>query len=524
MACCKAHKYDRWCYELDSKRYENGKEYCIFHAPKDGWTDVESFNEQVFSRINKAISEKNSCNLSGTIFPGSIRFWYANKDYRLPPICFANTIFSGTADFNHIIFSSGVDFQGSTFNGRAKFRSVKFHDEALFSKSTFWGNATFDYITFSGKADFCKSIFHCDVDFMGSSFNGKALFVESIFSGKADFIVNTFDDQLSFSGSTFSGRTTFQGSTFSGNTDFSASTFTNEVYFIMTIFTDKVFFVRNTFSRKADFRGGTFSGNVKFVGTKFEQEMDLSYLTIEDSSKMRFSDIDFSNGSVKFIATDLSNILFEYCRWPQKSTLFKLRTSDALFEEKEVDECFWQSNLKNKFFKYSKFAKEYGMVGDIYRQLKQQFKERHNEAEASKWHYREKEMFRKGKMCRRYNPLSFSNLYWFFSGYGERPIRAGVMLSFLLISCTFLMNILGLTASASDVYGVTNIQGFSSTLDLSKFWLLVQNTAQYALFVKNPYFVATTLLGEMSLLVFTRLLIPIQATLFVFSLRNKFRR
>ena len=164
------------------------------------------------------------------------------------------------------------------------------------------------------------------------------------------------------------------------------------------------------------------------------------------------------------------------------------------------------------------------MVGELYRQLKQQYKERHNEAVASKWHYREKEMFRKKRLFRRVLP-STTNLYWIFSGYGESPVQAGVLLLALLASLIVLMTAFGLVAiPGKEINEITNIQGFPFTINWMKFRILIETILQHAVFTKKPYYEAATSGGATVLLVFTRLIIPIQAALFAFALRNKFRR
>ncbi|MBF0527277.1 MAG: hypothetical protein HQK56_19520, partial [Deltaproteobacteria bacterium] len=77
-------------------------------------------------------------------------------------------------------------------------------------------------------------------------------------------------------------------------------------------------------------------------------------------------------------------------------------------------------------------ADEYTKVGDLYRRLKQKYKEEHNEPEASTWHYNEKEMFRKSSKRRRYS-LSLTDLYFVSSGYAERPVRAFFALIVLIV-------------------------------------------------------------------------------------------
>jgi len=114
---------------------------------------------------------------------------------------------------------------------------------------------------------------------------------------------------------------------------------------------------------------------------------------------------------------------------------------------------------QRKFYGYG-----YGDVEKLYQQMKEKY--RGNEPEISNWHYGQKEMVRKKSKLRRRNPISFSNLYWAFSGYGERPVRAGLTLIYFLIAVTLLMNFLGVVpAYGLPIDGVSMIQGFSGKFD-----------------------------------------------------------
>jgi hypothetical protein len=87
------------------------------------------------------------------------------------------------------------------------------------------------------------------------------------------------------------------------------------------------------------------------------------------------------------------------------------------------------------------------------------------------------------------------------------------------------MNIFGLiSASGQEIFGVKIIKGFSGVIEWKKFWLLIYNTIQNSFFIKDTFFKPQTLAGVIILTITTKLIIPIQAALFVLALRNKFRR
>ena len=124
----------------------------------------------------------------------------------------------------------------------------------------------------------------------------------------------------------------------------------------------------------------------------------------------------------------------------------------------------------------------------LYRLMKRRALSEHDQPMASKWHYLEKEMQK-----RENKPSSLVLFfYWLLCGYGERPLRAlGWLILFLVLP--LLM--------------------FS-----------VSEGLRYIPFTKLPRlsdnYTGVQLLG-MSI---SQLVITIQATLFGFALRNKFRR
>ena len=144
--------------------------------------------------------------------------------------------------------------------------------------------------------------------------------------------------------------------------------------------------------------------------------------------------------------------------------------------------------------------------------LKQKYKEEHNEPEVSNWHYGEKEMFRKGSLIGRY--LSLSNLYWFSSGYGERPLRAGIMLVWLIIAISILFGLTGI--KPVDGSNIIEIKQLTDIWDID--YLVA--TLQYATFETRPDFIPVNLF----LKIVAKLLIPLQTALFALAVRNRFRR
>jgi len=468
MPCCRAAKF-KWCKDLDTITSYDGKEYCVFHSPKgrEGISkDAEKFNELVFERIEAAKKLRQKCDLSGTIFEGPIAFSQYNKESPLPSI-----------NFHDVTFVSDVDFRYVSFIGETDFDRVHFK-----AGVTFW------YADFRGRVSFSEAKFYKYASWGGTRFAQEATFQLTKFNEGAGFSDITSKKSVNFRHSRFHGEMVLGGK-FEGTVDLRQVVFSGNVE------------IRGTFSQEVSFWWSTFKADADFRDVAFNQIVDFGRCLIEKS--LLFVEVDLSHCS--FIDSNVRNCEFIRCKWPQ------IRGRKALYDEKD--------------------SSSYGKVEELYRQLKWKYKIGNNEQEVSTWHYAEKEMYRKKQPWRRFNPFSFSNLYWAFSGYGERPIRAGLMLLLLFASLVLITGSLGLiSSSGNSVYGVTAFEGLSDLVgpkfepELKRIGLLIFNTIQYTLFFKLPYFKPETLSGDIILAIFAKLLIPVQAALFILALRNRLRR
>lgn len=466
MPCCRSEKF-KWCKSLDTTTCDDGKEYCIFHAPEGHkGIAIEEFNELVLDRIKRAKQLGQKCDLSGTLFEGPISFREYDEDNPLPL----------------------VNFQEVTFIDSADFRHVSFNEEVTFDKAIFRESASFWHTSFRGRVSFSEAAFMKKASWHGTTFADKATFQLGTFAEGAYFSDITFYDSVNFRMVKFHGELVVGG------------TFQGEVDFRQVLFGDTTEF-RGTFEKEVSFWWSTFKAEADFRNIVFRNMTDFSRCTIEKT--MLFTEVDLSYCS--FLDCRIYNCQFIRCKWPS------IRGRKAVYDEKK--------------------KAAYEKLEEIYRQLKLKYKEGYNEQEASIWHYSEKEMFRKKKSWRRFNPFSFSNLYWASSGYGDRPVRAGTVFLFLFVTLVLLTCYLGLTSSSGKpVYGVKALKGFSDIFgpkflpELDKLGLLIYSTVQYALFWETPYFKPETLTGGIIMAIFTKLLMPIQAALFILALRNRFRR
>jgi uncharacterized protein YjbI with pentapeptide repeats len=487
MVCCKSKEYGGWCKEFETFYVDpicrERAEYCLFHAPLEAkWGTDATFNDEIYKLIQSAIEDGKECNLSGTVFPGAIIFqdesWLDSQGrFTFPSMNLTRADFFGVADFREITFSGDVYFNG-----------VNFLDEASFIRTTFQGS------TYFKGATFIKDVF----------------FIDAIFEKRVHFTDNTnFCKEAHFGNAIFAGDVDFERVIFLERADFNRASFSGDVSFSDTSF-QTVAFMETRFKGGAIFEKGQ--------SEMFNGPACFSRVEAWDK-KIFFRKINFAKGSVSFLDSDLTRFRFEHCAWPQLDGLFM----DSEDRNAFYDEIETTLDFSGALVPTNRLLERYGMVEELYRQMKQQAKERHNEPEASRWHYREKEMFRKRKLWRRYLGASF--FYWAFSGYGERPVRAGWMLFALFLGGALMMNWFGLVPTGGEpIHGVSKIQEFSFSPDWGKVKLVILTIIEHAIFVKAPAFKAETITGAIFLLLWTKLLIPVQTALFAFALRNKFRR
>src|SRR5208337_5174387 len=138
-----------------------------------------------------------------------------------------------------------------------------------------------------------------------------------------------------------------------------------------------------------------------------------------------------------------SEILYDELKLYEAENLFETTKRDITAGLLEIIKEKYNALRIYSHPEYPEYEQNINKVENLYRQLKQKYKDEHNEPEVSKWHYREKAMFRRRNHWRRFLP-SIATLYCLCSGYGERPIRAGLALAALLLMISLLFGFVGL--------------------------------------------------------------------------------
>ncbi|HPQ44690.1 MAG TPA: pentapeptide repeat-containing protein [Syntrophales bacterium] len=533
MPCC-YEDGNGWCKHLETVYKHAGKEYCVFHAPqgKKGIL-LDAFNELVFARIREAQEKKKTCDLSGTIFEGNIAFNQFDKNNPLPSMECFKAYFNGFAVFQGTHFGGNVDFRETRFRQDANFMLAQFSMNATFIGARFRRFTVFMQTLFCEGAYFSRAQFSA-TNFERARFNGHAYFVKTQFSGEGNFQNALFRKEARFEDTCFRSLVSFMNAHFN-NANFNNARFNKEGGFMDAQFNGYSSFAFLNVMKKGQIIFQDFAGTNTFLN-----QARFWYLNIEGS--LLFEGTDLSE--VSFSDTQIQKIDFVNVKWP-RSGLRSWR--NVLYDEIDLFEQMKKNNLtpnddrlktlytdyldfKNWIKRTVSYGKKYGdqirKVGILYRRMKNKYRTLQNWSEVSNWHYGEKEMYRKENAFRRYLP-SFSFLYWLSSGYGERYVRAGVVLAALIFLLSFGLAWTGLDAAGVSGLNPTDFHGITSitlgALDLKSIGALLMNTLKYATFQKDVLFVPRNMWGELIRLI-AQILIPIQTALFILAVRNRFRR
>ena len=434
-------------YETCGLNAQPGSDECILHSTSPN-KDKEAFAEAL-----EAHRQKKGDTFLKFNFPYLADFGGATFSQTAQ---FADATFSGGAHFGGATFSGGADFGGATFSQMAQFEGATFSQMAQFEGATFSQMAQFEGATFSGWVDFFLATFSERAHFGHATFSQMAQFAAATFSQMAQFGFATFSEEAHFGGATFSQTAHFGDATFSGWANFFGATFSEEAHFGDATFSQTAQFADATFSGGAHFGGATFSGGTWFTATAFLGDTDFGSSAFlgrtifsgrkENEVTIRIFagvDVDFTNIAIpprpdafiirdadfrkcRLRGTDLRRIELTNVRWHEKRERFGV-TRLAVYDEINAEE--------------TTASNDWGHIERVYRELKENHKDRGDHHRAGDFHYGEKEMQRRNPQTSPSHRLLL-NLYWLLSGYGERYIRpliwaialmAGSMLAYLVM-------------------------------------------------------------------------------------------
>jgi uncharacterized protein YjbI with pentapeptide repeats len=546
------------------------REYCLFHAPAElKKRRHEELMNAAWERIN-CVTEYNAglpeaehkvCELSGSIFAEHADF--------------SGLLFKGKASFISATFGEVAYFISATFKGRADFRSATFGEVAYFSSAIFGGEADFSSATFGGVAHFSSATLGEVAYFISATFGEVAYFISATFGEVAYFISATFGGGTSFISATFGGVADFRSATFGEGAYFSEATFGGADKKATTIFSHAILgasgrlhFTPRAITGPFIADKTDFNGRVRFDDTHFKDKVSfgesnlgqVSFNLCKFDQQPIFDRTDLRKAEL--IGAPVEDFRFMACKWPESKG--RKITYDA--RKINGNGFITIDNVE----KIAPFPTQGGSkkpnipplkhLEDLYRRLKKVARAEMDEPLASDFHYAEKEMMRlhgleaflgrngsgnglsliaRFQGLGRYITLS---LYRLISGYGEAPLRALWTLCMLLFTPYMLLeptnNMVGLW-----FVGIAFLFSQAWYIAPLLLALVLQHMSQGVLGLHElPVEIGRTALDKwINFLPLTKLdssipavprilmlawqvAITLQAALFGFALRNRFRR
>lgn len=303
----------------------------------------------------------------------------------------------------------------------------------------------FDYATFTQKADFSNATFR------------NATFSHATFTENTSFYCARFEQIAYFYGVGFTKEANFCRAMFMQGADFSDATFTQNAIFLCAEFTQRAKFEKTTFAELVHFNQAQFSVSAAFRETIFRGDRKLKPEADDTLPGPVFSLAQFSHpeaivfyktylGQALFHNCDVSGVTFSSVTWRKRKPGGK---SMVLEEEKKfsLDRAVASALRPGPD---SHDERDYGLIAELYQQLKKNYDDRRDYWTAGDFHYGEMEMKRLHSRSRwpwvrwLHQYLGLVAWYKYFSCYGESYVRPLWLLAAVLVAFVLLYPLAGL--------------------------------------------------------------------------------
>ena len=450
------------------------------------------------------VAFRKEANFDGARFMSKANFFHADffafahfREAKFNQLDFSEAVFAGIS-FDKTVFGD----PGSQANTRASFKKATFKvDVSSFAIESYLP-VDFDEASFLTDAHFRNAEFKRQASFVSTSFQAKTFFVKTIFTNSANFSVADFAGEADFTDAHFS---KIHGALFY------RAKFARDVFFDRTEFAGNVSFNSAVFGGDSDmiFRNSEFAGDVSFIYSTSDGYLRFIDLKQGEGSRMRFEEAAFEKATrisfhtVRlqphwFVNIDSRKFVFTNCRWKQPdNTDIDLRSElEALGgtrdSHKLLTKTCWQ--LADNHEEMKSFPK-----ASIFRQMANESKRLEDYRGWKVW--------------------SLHWWYWLSSFYGERPLRAGLVLLGILLAFALAFMVPEFQVCPIEK---TVPEKACDPLYLSFAEAILQSLAT-ATFQSIEYIKPQTMPGTF-LIILEKILAPIQAALFALAIRRKFMR
>lgn len=444
---------------------KDGEYYCYFHAPDKNEDEIKKFWKFLFYYLKEQYENEyiENIDLEGFVFPEFTIHTFEEIEGRLkernyigllPKEIFEKRInlrdaeFLENVNFSNIAFDNGANFKFAIFNKFTKFNNSIFNDgnnsyQVIFTNSKFKQEVEFRNCIFNSNVIFDNARFFNKTDFTKSTFNKTILFRDVIFKSIVIFYKTEINNTVSFINIYFIFENRprsypryvyyeyeemtkkFYEVINENKTSviFNEAIFNNKVLFNKIFISDIAEFVETEFNNKVKFNKIYYAKGYKgYEGHREPTSYSRSAKVLFTSANFKFQDnISFINsdlGQWSFSYTPISDVKFLNITWKGDGKPKRNHTFDEFIVTSNPD---IESGIS------------YDIVREVYRQLRLNYEKRLDYSTASDFHIGQMEMRLKDPDEKWYNKIVL-RVYKLISNYGESWVRPLIGLSLTYLS------------------------------------------------------------------------------------------
>jgi len=400
-----------------------------------------------------------------------------------PDTFFIETVFNGDALFPSSWFLKVSSFSGATFAQNADFTDAQFKGPVDFATASFTLTARFVATVFGEVAYFSQAGFAGAADFADARFEKDGYLLASRFADQAQFSRVTFAHKADFSGSEFAGPADFHNASFEGMANFSTATFARDARFMEAVFKGECSFWLADIRDVADFHHATFEGPVEFRETRIAEDSARRPAPVFVLARFeKPENVAFYKtylGRALFHNCDVSRFLFSNVRWLERLGNYNRMVFEEVVDVQDAAAAALRPEVG------SRDERNYGLIAELYQQLKKNYDDRRDYWTAGDFHYGEMEMKRRASPRR--NPglrwlhrnVGLVAWYQYWSDYGENYVKPFLRLALVLALFSLIYPACGLRRALREGTKAPTVSALASVSKTSTDELSYSNFFQF---------------------------------------------
>ncbi len=252
---------------------------------------------------------------------------------------------------------------------------------------------------------FLRKLTDQDFDFLGVWFPEDLSFKGFEFAGHTNFRFAYFHSKVSFESARFTAEADFRDTTFEDDADFGDVTFRGYAYFTRAVFHARANFINASFDTRAFFTKAKFEAPAIFISASFSERVYFQQTTFEAETYFTYTSFQsyalFSGNFQSQVIGDETSLDFQFARIERPERI--------------------------SFHTLKRIPQAHRLLAIVCRHLAVNAEENHRYEEASKFRYMAMNA-RRNESWRGFAPWKLGWWYWLASGYGERVLKAFLIL------------------------------------------------------------------------------------------------